>query len=312
MTDRAVAADAARDGHWLALSVQASRTSAAIGRRDELLHQVWDQEVADRIEPTAPGAPASRAALAVIAECLARCRLSLRDLAGLCVADGPGAFTALRVAIGVMQGIGIATRLPVVAVPTLAALAVAATTADAGNSAEDSACAPVLPGSRLVLTAIDARMRECYFAVCEVDIQPPVPGRLAASHRPRLVVAIRPPAGGHVGDGAAALDVFLPEIAARGASARALILAGSGFASDPALLAWHAPPIGGRPAHRLPALEIDATAVLATALSGTPAGDWPGVAAADLRPRYLRDKVALDVDEQRALHARRDASSSRT
>jgi tRNA threonylcarbamoyladenosine biosynthesis protein TsaB len=59
---------------------------------------------------------------------------------------GPGAFTGVRLAVALTQGLGLALERPVLGISTLAALANAATP---------------LPGTR-VLAAIDARMGEIY------------------------------------------------------------------------------------------------------------------------------------------------------
>jgi tRNA threonylcarbamoyl adenosine modification protein YeaZ len=321
-----------RNGPWLALSVQATRTSAAIGTADGTFAHVVGNE-ASVTGPLAVGRdrPASRAALAVIAECLARSGHALHQLAGLCVASGPGAFTALRVAIGVMQGIGIATRLPVIPVPTLAALAVAAVTADLAEIDDEAArhvpaASPRLaaPRSHLVLTAIDARMHECYFAAWEVAFEPrmPIEARTPGAAVPETSPAWRllgvfpalASAGGGVGSGEAALRVFERVIDTHGDRFAGLSLAGSGFDTEAALRRWSPQALGGRPVRSLPKLDVDAAAVLRAALVGDPSADggWGPIAAAGLRPLYLRDKVALDVDEQRALAVRRDASSFRT
>ena len=235
------------DGAWLALSVQSRQTSAAIGTRGLPLAQARDDELAAEGEPAArvvlpaehdsaapesqsgaagrpklrragnPGPQASRAALRVVALALDRASLKIADLEGLCVANGPGAFTALRVAISVVQGIGIARRLPVIAVPSLAALAVAAV---AGSAA----------GRSLVLTAIDARMGQCYFGAWQVS----VPGATATEPTP-LALALRPIAviAGALGDGAAAVAAFEAAVAAPGSTVAAVVLAGSGLRDRP-------------------------------------------------------------------------------
>lgn len=67
---------------------------------------------------------------------------------------GPGAFTGVRVASSVAQGIALACDLPLAPVSTLAALA-------AGGAR--------LHGAREVLAAIDARRDEIYFAAYRFD-----------------------------------------------------------------------------------------------------------------------------------------------
>lgn len=80
---------------------------------------------------------------------------SLNDLDAVCFGEGPGAFTGLRVACGLAQGLGWALDLPLIPVNTLTALAAAH-------------LETLSEGSRL-LVATDARMHECYFAVYRVE-----------------------------------------------------------------------------------------------------------------------------------------------
>lgn len=75
----------------------------------------------------------------------------LDRLDGIAFGCGPGAFTGIRVACGLAQGLGWALNLPLIPVNTLTALAFAHR-----ETLEE--------GSRL-LSAIDARMHECYCAV---------------------------------------------------------------------------------------------------------------------------------------------------
>lgn len=79
---------------------------------------------------------------------LADAGLGLASLDAVAFGAGPGAFTGLRIACGVAQGIALARDLPVIGVSTLAALA------------EES-------GAERVLACIDARMREVYFSALE-------------------------------------------------------------------------------------------------------------------------------------------------
>jgi tRNA threonylcarbamoyladenosine biosynthesis protein TsaB len=76
---------------------------------------------------------------------LANAGLSLRQLDALAFGAGPGAFTGLRLACGVVQGLALGARLPVVPVGSLQALALEA------------------PEGQ-VLVAADARMGEIYAA----------------------------------------------------------------------------------------------------------------------------------------------------
>ena len=67
---------------------------------------------------------------------------------------GPGAFTGVRIAAGVAQGIALACNLPLAPISTLAALA-------AGGAR--------LYGGRQILAALDARRAEIYLAALRFD-----------------------------------------------------------------------------------------------------------------------------------------------
>lgn len=82
---------------------------------------------------------------------LAECSISLKQLDAIAFGCGPGAFTGVRIAAGVTQGIAYAHDLPVALVSTLANLALQAMVEEA-----DRKC---------VLPAIDARMDEIYWAI---------------------------------------------------------------------------------------------------------------------------------------------------
>jgi tRNA threonylcarbamoyladenosine biosynthesis protein TsaB len=81
-------------------------------------------------------------------ELLADAGLSLGQLDGLAFGRGPGAFTGVRIGIGVAQGIGFSADLPLAPVSTLAALAQG------------------VEGER-ILAALDARMGEIYWGAYE-------------------------------------------------------------------------------------------------------------------------------------------------
>lgn len=75
--------------------------------------------------------------------------LNRRDLQGIAVSVGPGAFTGVRLGLSVAQGMALALEVPLIGVSTLAALAMGAVrTASAQN----------------ILAVIDARMGEVYAA----------------------------------------------------------------------------------------------------------------------------------------------------
>lgn len=86
---------------------------------------------------------------------LADAGLSLSQLDGLALGHGPGAFTGVRVATSVAQGLAFSADLPLVGVSTLAALA-------QGVNAR-------VPGADALLPVLDARMQEVYLGAYERD-----------------------------------------------------------------------------------------------------------------------------------------------
>jgi tRNA threonylcarbamoyladenosine biosynthesis protein TsaB len=85
--------------------------------------------------------------LSMVDEVLRDAQASLRDLAGIAYGRGPGAFTGVRIAIGVVQGLAFGAQLPTVGISNLAAVA---------NQA---------PSDRArILVCMDARMGEVYWA----------------------------------------------------------------------------------------------------------------------------------------------------
>jgi tRNA threonylcarbamoyladenosine biosynthesis protein TsaB len=92
----------------------------------------------------------ARRILALVDECLAEAGLGVTGLDALAFGRGPGSFTGVRIAVGVVQGLALGADLPVVPVSTLAALAVAARRRH---------------GAGHVATCVDARMDECYWAL---------------------------------------------------------------------------------------------------------------------------------------------------
>lgn len=110
----------------------------------------------------------------MIRRLLERARLTARHMDAFGFGQGPGSFTGLRIACGLVQGLAFAAERPVVPVPTLLALA------EQSNEGR-------------VIAALDARMGEAYVAayarngedwdevlaprLCDAQGLAPLPGR---------------------------------------------------------------------------------------------------------------------------------------
>ncbi|CAN5227206.1 tRNA (adenosine(37)-N6)-threonylcarbamoyltransferase complex dimerization subunit type 1 TsaB [soil metagenome] len=192
---------------------------------------------------------------------LAEAGIGKHSLDAIAVGRGPGAFTGVRLAVALVQGMALALDRPVLAISTLAALAFPAL----ALAEQDGS------GKARVLAAIDARMGELYLGLFSADAtQGPQP--LGAEWMARPELATLPESG--VGP---------------------LIGVGSGFAAAQRMLAT-------RLADRL--VRVDAGAlphaadVARLAVAAWARGE--AIAADRLEPAYLRDKVALTIEEQLA------------
>jgi tRNA threonylcarbamoyladenosine biosynthesis protein TsaB len=86
--------------------------------------------------------------LPAVADLLARAGIAKPDV--IAVDIGPGAFTSVRVACGVAQGLALGWECGVMAVQSLTALA--------------QQCSTLAPNAKTVACVLDARMNECYVA----------------------------------------------------------------------------------------------------------------------------------------------------
>ena len=198
----------------------------------------------------------------MIAELLAEQSVGLTQVDAFAFGSGPGAFTGLRVACALVQGLAFASDRPVVPVGTLRALAYGAI-GRMRRSNEDAR-----PGPLRAMAAVDARMGQIYWAVYdgaqrEQQLAGPalatpeqVPG-LLAQWRPQLIA----------GDALRAFES-----------------------------AWSASNGIETSAIRMPDVAADASMVAELARIDLAAGR--AVAARDAAPEYVRDQVALTVAQR--------------
>jgi tRNA threonylcarbamoyladenosine biosynthesis protein TsaB len=98
----------------------------------------------------------TRLILPMIDELMNEAGLSVKELDALAFGCGPGSFTGIRIATGIIHGIALGADLPVVCVSTLAAMA-----QDLFDRSDNN----------LAFTAIDARMEEIFWGVYQRDAQ---------------------------------------------------------------------------------------------------------------------------------------------
>ena len=110
---------------------------------------LWrDGAVSERLCP--PGKPHSETLLPLIRELLSEAGIKVGQLDAIAFGVGPGAFTGLRVACGVAQGLAVAAGVPLIPVTSLETLAAQS-------------------GAERVLALLDARMGEVYSGSYRLD-----------------------------------------------------------------------------------------------------------------------------------------------
>lgn len=97
----------------------------------------------------------------MVREVLADAGLVMTDIDVVAYGRGPGAFTGIRIAAGMAQGLALGLDLPMVAVSSLEALALGAALRSEGADAA-------------ALGALDARMGEVYIGGYQVDLAQPL------------------------------------------------------------------------------------------------------------------------------------------
>ena len=121
----------------LAIETATEACSAALDINNECRHRF---EVAPRRH--------TELILPMIDDLLREADIQVEQLDAIAFGQGPGAFTGVRIAIGVIQGLAFAHDIPVIPISSLAALA--------QHYADEHTC---------VASAIDARMQEIYWGM---------------------------------------------------------------------------------------------------------------------------------------------------
>jgi tRNA threonylcarbamoyladenosine biosynthesis protein TsaB len=212
-------------------------------------------EIAERTEVV--GHRHSERVLPMVLAVLADAGIELAQCDALAFGAGPGAFTGLRIACGIVQGLAYGSGKPVIAVGNLEALAAAALRQ--------------YPRASRVFCANDARMREAYCAVYDRAGERP-----AERSAPALVAA---------GDIAALAARWAPDL-----------LVGDA----PRAFADELQAIGG-------SVQVVSMRAGAAAIAECAVPRWVGnecTAPALAAPLYVRDHVALTIDERRAAQQR--------
>ena len=106
----------------------------------------------------------SQRILPMIDQVLSEAGVTLTDLDYLGFGRGPGSFTGVRIATGIIQGLALGTELKVVGVSTLAAMA----------QQLISLNGTAIKTTQTLAVAIDARMSEVYFAQFRMDNGMPI------------------------------------------------------------------------------------------------------------------------------------------
>lgn len=201
--------------------------------------------------------------LPMVSALLAECGIERGSLSAVAFGQGPGAFTGIRVACGVAQGMGLALQIPLIPIGALPAVAVQA----AGR----------LP-QHLILAALDARMDEAYFAAYVDDV----------AHG---LVVLQPPVLMPAAQLSAFIAQRLPLWRSRSPGAVGVCYVGEGWGLTGAVaslpIECHPDDLQARPT---------AQAVATLALRGWHTGQI--VLPEHAAPLYLRDRVAFTVAER--------------
>ena len=221
------------------------------------------ENLVQRHELLGPGA--SQYLLPWITDLLKQEGITLRDLEAIAVGIGPGAFTGVRLAVAVVQGLALATHIPVAPVASLDAIAASAIDHPFIQAMKD--------GKYQFTVAIDARMGEVYWANYSIDQDRQVSGTSIALPE-------------RLGD----IQLSKPEDIQMGMSQ---CVFGSAVTQYPAYFEQHMPSsqLDGT-------LGVSASGVLRCAKAMLTKGQL--ITVDQLEPLYVRNKVALTSAERGA------------
>lgn len=152
---------------FLALDTATDKGSMALLEDDQLLGELTLQTPGSFLVHLLPALDAL----------LAQTKRSLVDVGAICVSQGPGNFTGLRLGLATAQGLALSLGCPVVPVPTLEVLA-----------------APFTRNPQPVAVVMDAKRREVYLG--QFDCQGEAPQPLCEPERLRvedLPLRLKPP-----------------------------------------------------------------------------------------------------------------------
>ena len=260
---------------WLALETSTDTLSLAVARGT----QTWTHT-------SAGGALTSTHMIPQTLALLKEAGLALTDLQAVVFGRGPGAFTGLRTACSVAQGLAFGADLPVLPIDTLLAVAEEARAANALTGG-----APVTR----VLAVMDARMEQVYVAAYEftpniagvvagVDHATPLQGTWRCVQEPEL----------HSPE-----SLHWP----------------TDWSQDSFIAAGNAWPVYvGRWPAALTAPQVMALPTAAALLRLAPAAWAAGEAVPpeDALPLYIRDKVAQTTDERMLIKAQQAEQAAQT
>lgn len=230
----------------------------------------------------------SQAVLPLVQQLLADAGLSIGQCDALAFGCGPGSFTGVRTACGIIQGLAFGAQLPVISVSTLMAMALACHERD---------------GATDIVAVLDARMEEVYWAQYRLEgdwheIMPP------ALSSPALV--------GPSGDIArlAACGNGLALMQRAGVAKSAEVIAGAVVDRVPNGAGSAGSRSRGEPAFAASHADIMPHATQIARLAALAYARGELLHARDAQPVYLRNQVALTTAQRTLAQAERSSAQA--